>query len=259
MREWVPEPVKEIVRRRNPTYRELARIRKLPRGSSGATSLLGPPVRFPHAASFLAQHKAIFVERSYDFDSAGPPRIIDGGANIGLASLFWKRKWPDANVTAFEADPEIASLARENFRSAAVDVDLVEAALSDENGFVRFIRDGADAGRIGDAGRIAVPALRLSPYLEHPVDLLKLDIEGAESDVLVESQHYLNNVERLFVEYHSIVGEPQRLGELLTLLHDSGFRVAIRHEAAPPRPFEQFGEASPMDLQLNVWAVRSPS
>lgn len=260
LRQAVPEGIKELVRRRDAAYREVARIRRLPRNSPGVTDLVGTPVQFSHAASFLAQYQGIFVDRDYDFRCSREPCIVDGGANIGMALLFWKTKWPRARVTAFEADPKIAAIARANLDSAGIrDVDLIEAALSDQEGSVSFSPDGSVGGRVSTSGVIGVPAVRLSPYLTGgSVDLLKLDIEGAETVVLMEAEHQLEAVKRIFVEYHSMIGERQTLVELLTILRDNGFRVAIRHERAPLRPFLGFDETAPgMDLQLNIWAARA--
>jgi len=204
------------------------------------------------------QHHAIFVEGQYSFPTTSfSPRIIDGGANIGLACIYWKQRWPQAQVTAFEADPSIASVLRANLSAAGiVDVEVVESALSDKEGTLRFQRDGGDAGRLSEGGDLEVSAVRLRPYLRQPVDLLKLDIEGAETDVLLDCADMLDNVARIFVEYHSLVGTPQQLGELHDLLASSGFRLHVKTEYCSPQPFWKVIDLLGMDSQLNVWAVR---
>jgi hypothetical protein len=55
--------------------------------------------------------------------------------------------------------------------------------------------------------------VRLKEYLDRAgrVDLLKMDIEGAEADVLEDCRGSLGGVQHLFVEYHAYTGQPQRL------------------------------------------------
>ena len=104
-----------------------------------------------------------------------------------------------------------------------------------------------------------MPTSRLRDYLGEPIDLLKLDIEGAEVDVLLDCRDRLTNVARVFVEYHSFAESEQRLDILLALLKTSGFRVYIQTEVCPPRPFVKRTPYMGMDLQLNIFAVRDSS
>jgi Methyltransferase FkbM domain len=96
--------------------------------------------------------------------------------------------------------------------------------------------------------------LRLRAYPTGRVDFLKLEIEGAEVDVLLDCADVLPNVRNVFVEYHSFATEEQRLDELLTLLKTSGFRVYIQTAICPPQPFVATPSHLGMDLQLNVFA-----
>ena len=82
-------------------------------------------------------------------------------------------------------------------------------------------RDGAPSSVL--AYRAMGPE-RLRNLLERKVQLLKLDIEGAELEVLRDCGARLQNVERLFVEHHSFLGRPQQLGEFFGILEAAGFR-----------------------------------
>src|SRR4029453_13165504 len=76
-----------------------------------------PPYRFEYvdAMSTWPQWDDIFIHESLDFDSDVPsPRILDCGANIGLASIYFKGRYPHAQLTAFEPDPRLASICRSN-------------------------------------------------------------------------------------------------------------------------------------------------
>lgn len=102
-----------------------------------------------------------------------------------------------------------------------------------------------------------MPAVRLAPYLEKPVEFLKIDIEGAEHAVLASVADRLRNVRLLFVEHHGFVGEEQRLPEFLQLLSDAGFRYYINSAYDFRRsPLRDRNANHGMDVQLNIFCVR---
>lgn len=234
---------------------------KLPRHVPGVTEIDGVKIRFPDGPAAFSAHQEIFARRLYEIPRQTSPRIIDGGANIGLAALFFRKRHPDARITCFEADPAVAGYLRENLNAGgADDVEVIEAALWSEDGSLTFSGEGSDAGRVGESGagtRKQVRAARLSPYLQEPVDLLKLDIEGAELPVMRECRDALGPVRRVFVEYHSFEKEPQCLDELLAILRAAGFRVAVTvSDALASRPFVERGSSLGMDMRLNVFGFR---
>ncbi|MEI6239036.1 MAG: FkbM family methyltransferase [Planctomycetia bacterium] len=229
------------------------------------TTILGRPLRLSHAASFEGMHRDIFIREIYRFSAvAERPRILDCGANVGLASIYLARRHPQARITAFEADPRIAELTRENLDAFGLErVQLVAAAVADHDGTVTFSATGDLAGRVGHDASLqpkrtcVVPAVRLAPYLEESVDFLKIDIEGAEHDVLAGVVDQLCNVRMLFVEHHGFADERQRLSELLQLLSGAGFRYYITSAHDFRRcPMEDSELNCGMDLQLNIFCVR---
>src|SRR4029453_7097593 len=126
--------------------------------------------RYSDLLSFCPQWQDIFVNNALAYETANPaPRILDCGANIGLASLFFKRRYPAARITAFEADPAIAAMLAENVRrNGASDVEVVAAAVWTETGEVTFRPDGADSGAVAAlegapaTDAIRVPTVRLA-------------------------------------------------------------------------------------------------
>jgi FkbM family methyltransferase len=251
---------------RDPVSKELARIAAVPRYTPLTSNVFGFPLAIPDGASFCSCYREVFENEIYAFQPTnGRPFIIDAGANIGLAVIYFKQRFPGSRILAIEADPRVFGVLRENVAAAGYrDVTLVNKAVWTSEAGIDFSQEGADAGRIprsDDAGvgpKIRVATLRLSTLLTSRVDFLKLDIEGAEVDVLLESASLLHNVEHLFVEYHSFEREPQRLDTLIALLREHGFRVYIHTAVCPPRPFLQRTSYLGMDLQLNIFAVRAP-
>ena len=87
------------------------------------------------------------------------------------------------------------------------------------------------AGRCDDAMEIKVNSRKLSQFLDRDVDLLKMDIEGAEEDVLHElaTSGKLRFVKRMHVEYHHHI-DPRKnaLSRILKILEDNGLGYQIR-------------------------------
>jgi FkbM family methyltransferase len=209
----------------------------MPRHASGMIRLAGTDWRYLDYASFAAQFRSIFVEHQYAFrreEVERLPRILDCGSNIGVSAIWFARTCPSAAITCFEPDPALCRCLAANLTAAGLRerVAVVDAAVwhraEDQ---VRFTPDGADGGHISPEGHASVRTVRLADYLVEPVGLLKMDIEGAELDVLLDCAGGLRHVSQLILEYHSMTGRPQRLGECLSLLESSGFRVSV--DAAP--------------------------
>ena len=223
--------------------------------------LLGQPFVVPDGVSFSESYEEIFVQEIYRFEPTRPrPRIVDCGANIGTSVLYFKRVYPDARITAVEADPEIFRVLQQNLAPHRLsDVVLMNRALSDKAEPVTFHVEGADAGRIHpldqESDTIRVEGVVLDDLLDEAVDFLKVDVEGAETDAICAARH-LDRAASMFVEYHSFVDAPQSLPRLLSALTDVGFRYAIRTQYCSRQPLLEREDHLGMDLQLNVFAFR---
>jgi FkbM family methyltransferase len=157
-------------------------------------------------------------------------------------------------------------LSRNVSRRHFSDVNLLHRAVSSKSGHVSFHCLGADSGRI-HAGSpegnspsseiIDVQTVLLDDLIgDDEVDFLKIDIEGAELDVISGSRK-LNLVRQLFIEYHSFIDTPQELSRLLSILENSGFRYYIDKVYSPKNPYFQITTNQGMDLQLRIFATRA--
>ena len=141
------------------------------------TNLVGDCFELVDSQSFLAQYRAIFEEQIYRFESRKEtPLIIDGGANVGLSVLFFKRSYPKSRILVFEPDPAIFQVLAKNCTAYRLeDVQLIRKALWTEEAVVKFDRDDADDGRIvGQTNSLYaadVCACRLKDYLNQEIDL----------------------------------------------------------------------------------------
>lgn len=218
----------------------------------------GVDYRVPDVASFLSALDEIYGDGIYGFVSgSNAPVIVDIGANIGVSVNYFLASYPGARIYAYEADPAIFDCLRHNVADRNDRVELFNQAVWHKNTRLRFAQEGADGGRLSANGGIDVPAVDVREVLAgKQIDLLKIDIEGAEETVLPACAGLLGNVERIFLEYHSSPGSPQRLGEITRLLNDAGFRLHIRPVSCSRAPFTQLELHGGFDMQLNIFAWR---
>jgi hypothetical protein len=121
---------------------ELERLRKLPEGQPAITNILGRPFEILDGRSFAYLFDLYFKQQLYAFEAPTDcPYIIDCGANIGVTVTWWKHKYPNARVLAFEADPEIFRILERN-SGHFKNVELVNAAVWDKEGELAFQRRG---------------------------------------------------------------------------------------------------------------------
>jgi FkbM family methyltransferase len=247
-----------------PPLKPFEHLLALPRYQVRAEVLFGEPFQLADGVSFYCSHQELILNELYRFETSNSaPRIVDCGAHCGLSVVYFKRLYPAAHITAVEADPQIFDLLRANVaRRGLDDVTIINKAIAVGTQPVAFHREGADAGRIHALAdpleTISVPTLSLDDLLTEPVDLLKLDVEGVESEVLCASRR-LEMVSQLIVEYHSFADSSQSLHQLLAKLADNGFRYKIQTQYCPPRPLVDEACHLGMDLQLNIFATRTAS
>jgi len=242
--------------------KELARLAALPRYHPTTTDIVGEFLEIVDGYSFTLMYRDIFEQQIYRFPTTSPsPYIIDGGANIGVSIVFFKQMYPNCQIVAFEPEDKLFDTLKRNIQRAGYgDIELIRRALWSSKTSLSFLNEGSDGGRIarnGDQKHKVVPTVRLRDYLDRPVDFLKIDIEGAETEVLADCADLLSNVDNLFVEYHSIASEPQTLDKLIATLTDAGFRLQIHQVSrTSPRPFMDTYLKWGMDMQLNIFATR---
>lgn len=217
--------------------RSLTRLQKLAysttRNCSGKITIDGFKILYVDLLSLYMEYKDIFVHRIYHFEARNTvPYIIDGGACIGMSALYFKSVYPQATIVSFEPDENIYKVLQSNITANnLVNVELIMAGLAAKAGTVSFNADGSDGGKItdGNEGMTTIQTVRLSDYLDCEVDFLKLNIEGQELPVLEEvaASGRLSSVREMVLEYHGWAGGEQRLGKILTLLDQNGFKYLI--------------------------------
>ncbi len=257
----------DAARRSSPRYLsrehwEIYRLIDRPRRTAGVVGIGGVHVHYIDGLSTFHQWVQIFRENTFGFRSSTPsPLIIDAGANVGLATLFWQSAFPRPEIVAVEpCDVAFACLARNV--GGRPGTTLLHNALWSAAGSVPFRQHVDDTSHIAPAGGApgeTVDAITLGSILaacDREVDFLKIDIEGAEVDVLLEARPHLPRVRRLFVEYHQFPERRQRLSELLRLLEDEGFDYVLDARREVPQTFDRDTAAASLLYTVNIYADR---
>jgi FkbM family methyltransferase len=148
--------------------------------------------------------------------------MIDAGAFIGDTAAYFLSRFPDLKVTALEPNVDNFALAASNLVPYGNRVNLLHSALGEKEGTAYFTGH-ATSGLIGEKG-VPVPVttvpLLMKQFSIPKLDILKLDIEGAEAAVLGRGAgDWLENVGHILVEIHG----PDIEREILSVLSQRRF------------------------------------
>jgi FkbM family methyltransferase len=216
----------------------LRRQPELPNGSKTRS------FRFPwgdfeyvNTGQLRGQFEEIFVDRHYAFSTdASSPVIIDCGGNVGLSAVWFKLNYPSCRLTVYEADPDLAKIVQGNLARAGFDdVPVLHQAVWIANEIVPFSKTGGDSGRIVSESPTSCSAIDLSERLPDHVDLLKLDIEGAEFPVLSRlcQTGAIQRVRRLVCEFHVWRDKTDDLLRTLSQLRAGGMQFSMKAANVP--------------------------
>jgi FkbM family methyltransferase len=198
----------------------------------------------------FGQYKEIFINQIYSFKTDNPkPVIIDGGSNIGFSLLFFKTLYPDAHIIAFEPDKQAFALLQKNIEHNNIShVELHNNALCDQDTTLTFFYNPE---RIGDTkmslyanenfSSYPVKAKKLSPFINGPIDCLKLDIEGAELAVIddLECNNKLHFIKHMIIECHPYLYDEKnerRLSKIFEILEKNSFNYLVSADYSPLIP-----------------------
>jgi len=225
---------------------ELHRLSQLPKDSSGYAHIFSKPFKYHHAASFIATYRELFEDELYKFNPKvkSGETILDCGANMGLSVLYFALNYPSHRIIAFEPEEAIFKVLTENVETFALkNVTLHQKAVWTKEETLTFHSDGGMGGRVNNLYKKSnqpinkVETVILKDYLNDKVDFLKIDIEGAEVEVLKSCKGHLGQVKHLFFEYHNHINQSQTLHELLAQVQEEGFKYHIKESSARKKPF----------------------
>lgn len=134
------------------------------------------------------------------------PLIIDAGANNGASALWFATRFPEAKVVAVEPEPTNASLCRENTRG--FDVEVLNVAIGSQPGSVALVTEGREMWAVSTirrnegSVRICTVSEIIDAHPECELFIVKIDIEGFESDLFASNTDWVADAKVIMIEPH---------------------------------------------------------
>lgn len=215
---------------------------------------------------------ARFIERTLTSGQV----LLDCGANIGEMSLRASRiVGPEGRIYAVEPSPGTAAMLRKNAALNQVrNIEVLEVALSSHDANSTFFMGAGSHSQTSSlwqprdyAGeQTEVRSMTLMTLLAEnrisQIDLIKLDIEGAELAVLQSAGPGLKRLDRfpvLVFEYNKRVADRVgwKLNDVLDVLVPLGYEVFYLNDSGPPRAYDP-ADAQEFDDQTNIDLICRP-
>jgi len=209
----------------------LTTVWMLKRRGGDSVTLRLKSLKYPFTIQTKPEHVRELVgnvfRRQYDkhLGDLRPKTIIDAGCFIGELAAHWATKWPGARIVSLEPNNENYSFAEANLSPYGDQVKVIKMALwatdeklkvlgSQNSSSVELSVDGAF-----DVCGISILSLMKQANFDS-IDLLKLDIEGAEFAIFENSSDtWLPFVRCIILEFH----DPQREPGVWRKLESQGF------------------------------------
>jgi len=175
------------------------------------------PFRLRIPSSDIPVFKQIFIDHAYDFQVETQPEVIvDAGANIGLASIYFANRYPNAKIIAIEPEQSNYALLEDN-TAPYPNIIPVQAALWNTNEEINLVDPGL--GKWGFMTALkessenppgntchTVMAMTMDSIMRNfgleKIDILKMDIEGAEREVFSDATSWIYKVDSIIIELH---------------------------------------------------------
>lgn len=230
-------------------------------------------VEFSTYETFASLFKEIFLSKVYHVNTETPePFIIDCGSNIGMSLLYFKYLYPNSKIVAFEPNPGAYDFLIKNVMNNHLrNINVFNYALSNKKGTINLyidsmIEDSCICGttphflleRGKNIKEIIVKSVQLSEYITQSVDILKIDVEGAEGIILEEICEKLDMVKTLIIEFHyspNFSNEKNDLIDILSILKSRGFKYSISSSIRRELLWDSTGKS--FDLYIYAYKIRN--
>ncbi len=168
-------------------------------------------------SSDVLVYRQIFIDNDYLFlTEKQPDFIVDAGANTGLASIYFANKYPNSKIVAIEPEQSNFELLTTNVKpypniiplQAALwcqsgELNLVDPGFG-EWGFITDVQDSPERllGRTCHTVKAVTIVDILTKFNIDKIDILKIDIEGAEREVFRDTSAWIERVNSIIIELH---------------------------------------------------------
>lgn len=175
------------------------------------------PFKLRIPSSDVPTYEEVFIKKEYDFLVKTQPKVIvDAGANIGLTSIYFTNKYPDAKIIAIEPEQSNFEILKENI-TPYPNIIPIQSALWDKNEEINLIDPGL--GKWGFMTEMknsseslprdtchTVIAMTVDKIMKDydlkRINILKIDIEGAEREVFTNTSSWIEKVDSIIIELH---------------------------------------------------------
>jgi len=159
----------------------------------------------------------IFIRKEYDIPlEINPLLIIDAGANVGYASLFFAHKYPNAEIIAVEPEESNFKILEQNTQRYK-NIKRIKAGIWHKNAYLKIIDNkcgewGFMTKEVKPSENYDIKSITVDDILKkfnhERVDILKIDIEGAEKELFSKDyEPWLDKVKVIFIELHEEMKE----------------------------------------------------
>jgi FkbM family methyltransferase len=193
----------------------------------------------PKTSDFFVLNQ-IFADKQYNpyHYVENPKVIIDGGANVGMSSIYFNSLFPEAKIFSFEPDTNNFIMLNRNLgnlkniktfqkglwgKSAKIYLNII-------SGYVDFyVTEEKTPKTIAEIDCISIADLMTSEQLDS-IDILKLDIEGAEKIIFeTDPEKWLPKVGCIMIETHDRM-TPNSSKALFDALQNYDFHLEVSGE-----------------------------
>jgi FkbM family methyltransferase len=173
------------------------------------------PVQISNINNDIGTIFKVFFAREYAFKlNTTPKTIIDCGANIGLASLFFANEFPDATIIAIEPDANNFKYLLQNTADYP-NIHCIQAAIWPRVASLDIYDPGAgnwslQTRVITEHSATTIESITINQILERydweRIDILKIDIEGSEKELFSSDYEYwLSRTSSIAIELHDFI------------------------------------------------------
>ena len=173
-----------------------------------ANPLTTRPVFLRPGTSDQDVYNEIFLAKEYDISLGNPRVIIDAGAHIGLSSVYFASRYPNATVIAIEPEPSNFAVLLKNAQFYP-NIKPIQAGLWSKKTHLKIENSNVETWSfrvIENSLGEGIPAVCIEDVMREfgidLIDVLKIDIEGSEIEVLNHSQPWMDKVKTIIIELH---------------------------------------------------------
>lgn len=175
-------------------------------------------------------------EYNFNFSNA-PAVIVDLGANIGLTSLYFKRKYPKAKIIAVEPEDSNFEILVRNTNSykdihcihsgvwnRVTDLVVVDEGMGNYGFTVKEVPENTP-----DSFSATSVQQIIDDFGLHKIDVLKIDIEGSEKELFESNYDWMKKVDHIIIEFHDRM-KPGCSKSFFKALLDYDFEISFKGE-----------------------------